>query len=353
MQSLSLNNTLLKKNVKTEKKNLAIITYPAIPMSKNTGLLGWVHNCDTLNQLVVDYRKANHTVVDPEIKLMRSMTSNFQTICLPHKVEIYRYVLENTRGEYLKKILWLKSENAEAWLVKRTNYVRSLATMSMVGYILGLGDRHLSNIMMQRVSGKVVHIDFGDLFEATMKRKDFPERVPFRLTRMLTKAMEACGIEGNYRATCNNVMEVIRENKDSLLAILESFVTDPLLNWRLMTYEMLNKSTTDINKKAISKQDIKQIGLNESKLKIPMESLSGRLEIQIRQNFADNSHIKEGDTLNKKALEAVTRIKAKLQGNDFKNALNLSVEQQVSALISQATSDENISQAYIGWNPFL
>ena len=37
--------------------------------------------------------------------------------------------------------------------------------MSMVGYILGLGDRHPSNLMLDRFSGKVIHIDFGDCFE--------------------------------------------------------------------------------------------------------------------------------------------------------------------------------------------
>ena len=42
---------------------------------------------------------------------------------------------------------------------------RSLAVMSMVGYILGLGDRHPSNIMLDRVSGQMMHIDFGDCFE--------------------------------------------------------------------------------------------------------------------------------------------------------------------------------------------
>lgn len=37
--------------------------------------------------------------------------------------------------------------------------------MSMVGYILGLGDRHPNNIMFNRNSGKIIHIDFGDCFE--------------------------------------------------------------------------------------------------------------------------------------------------------------------------------------------
>ena len=30
-------------------------------------------------------------------------------------------------------------------------------------------------------------------------------------------------------------MRVIRENKESLMAVLEAFVYDPLINWRLLT----------------------------------------------------------------------------------------------------------------------
>jgi len=107
--------------------------------------------------------------------------------------------------------------------------------MSMVGYILGLGDRHPSNLMLDRFTGKVVHIDFGDCFEVAMHREKFPERIPFRLTRMLINAMEVSGIEGNFRITCEHVMRVLRENKDSLMAVLEAFVYDPLINWRLIT----------------------------------------------------------------------------------------------------------------------
>jgi FKBP12-rapamycin complex-associated protein len=117
--------------------------------------------------------------------------------------------------------------------------------MSMVGYILGLGDRHPSNIMLERSTGKIVHIDFGDCFEIAMRREKFPEKIPFRLTRMLTKAMEVSGIEGNYRTTCENTMKVMRENKESLLAIMEAFVYDPLISFRLMNPKMFKGHQDD------------------------------------------------------------------------------------------------------------
>ena len=127
---------------------------------------------------------------------------------------MFEHALENTPGNDLARVLWLKSRSSETWLDRRTTYTRSLAVMSMVGYLLGLGDRHPSNLMLDRYSGKILHIDFGDCFEASMHREKFPERVPFRLTRMLVRAMEVSGIEGNFRSTCEGVMGVLRSNKE-------------------------------------------------------------------------------------------------------------------------------------------
>ena len=50
--------------------------------------------------------------------------------------------------------------NCESWLIRTTNYSRSLAVMSIVGYILGLGDRHLNNLLMSRKNGQIISIVF-------------------------------------------------------------------------------------------------------------------------------------------------------------------------------------------------
>jgi serine-protein kinase ATM len=52
-----------------------------------------------------------------------------------------------------------------SWFRMRLNYARSVATTSIVGHIIGLGDRHLSNILMDNENGEVVHIDLGIAFE--------------------------------------------------------------------------------------------------------------------------------------------------------------------------------------------
>ena len=51
------------------------------------------------------------------------------------------------------------------WFRTRLNYARSVATTSIVGHVIGLGDRHLSNILMDYDNGEVVHIDLGIAFE--------------------------------------------------------------------------------------------------------------------------------------------------------------------------------------------
>lgn len=51
MQLFSLVNKLLTNNRDTERRDLAITTYSVIPLSTNetnSGLIGWVKDCDTL-----------------------------------------------------------------------------------------------------------------------------------------------------------------------------------------------------------------------------------------------------------------------------------------------------------------
>lgn len=102
--------------------------------------------------------------------------------------------------------------------------------MSIVGHVLGLGDRHLDNILMDFITGEVVHIDYNVCFDKGRRLK-IPEIVPFRLTQMIEAALGLTGTEGIFSANCETVISALRKNKDIVLMLLEVFVWDPLVEW--------------------------------------------------------------------------------------------------------------------------
>lgn len=156
-----------------------------------------------------------------------------------------------------------------------------------------------------------------------MQREKFPEKVPFRLTRMLVKAMEVGGIEGTFRSTCESVKNVMRQNEDSLMAILEAFVHDPLMNWKLLEKTNLESSRENVAPELLG-----------------VDSFVGEEEQE------------EGDQSNQtsaKAAAVIKRVRDKLTGNDFYEDEKITVAEQVRKLILQATSKYNLCQSYIGW----
>lgn len=371
MQLFGLVNTLLGNARKTSEKDLPIQRYAVIPLSPNSGLIGWVPNCDTLHHLIREYRDARKITLNQEHKYMLSFAPAYDHLPLIAKVEVFEYALQNTEGNDLARVLWLKSRTSEVWLGRRTNYTRSLAVMSMVGYLLGLGDRHPSNLMLDRYSGKILHIDFGDCFEASMNREKFPEKVPFRLTRMLEKAMEVSGIEGNFRSTCENVMQVLRTNKDSVMAMMEAFVHDPLINWRLFNFNEVPHMPTLVSTHATA-----VVNSDESSNRHLTQPQRGARERELLQ--AVNQLGDANEVLNERAVVVMARMSNKLTGRDFSTCASiptnsnqhsvdqstmisgdrsevdhgLSVKLQVQKLICQATSHENLCQNYVGWCPF-
>lgn len=236
MQALGLVNEIIDNTRDTMHQGLLIQRYSCTPLSASVGIVEWIHNTDTLNTLLSDYRNAHGNGIYVEANLFKETCGHYDSAPIIQLLEAFEYSQSRTNGMELANILWLKSESSEIWVEKRSLYVKSLAVMSMVGYLMGMGDRHLSNIMLDRRSGRICHIDFGDCFETASHRERFPERVPFRLTRMLVNAMEVKSVEGSYRLTCERVMKVLRDsqNVESLMALLEAFVYDPLINWRLV-----------------------------------------------------------------------------------------------------------------------
>lgn len=187
----------------------------------------------------------------------------------------------------------------------------------MVGYILGIGDRHVSNILIDEQSAELVHIDFGIAFEQS-KCLPTPETVPFRMTRDLVAAMGCSGVDGIFRRSCERTMDVLRCNKRTIITILEVLLYDPLYAWALTS------------RQANSRQS--------------MVSSS-----------ADDGGVVAGEQKNVMAERALTRLEAKLDGKEEGAASGATetVEAHVELLIAQATNPYNLCRLFEGWQAYL
>ena len=178
-----------------------------------------------------------------------------------------------------------------------------------------MGDRHIANILIDIASAELVHIDLGVAFEQG-KTLRTPEMVPFRLTRDLVDAMGVTGVEGVFRKCCEEVMRVLRSNREFLLTILEVFLHDPLYRWAPNL-----SSFSKIQKKSKSKSKAKDELTEE-------ESLSSTTP------------------LNKEAEKTLKRLEQKLQGLEY--GVAMTVEGQVNQLINEAQDPERLCKMFHG-----
>ena len=158
-------NTLLLRNKETRSRSLHIRTYKVVPLTQRAGVLEWVRNTIPIGDYLVaahaKYHPNDMTPYECRYKLHEAEEKG-----LPHakKVAMYESVTKNCQPVF--RHFWLeKFPDPNIWFAKRLAYVRSVAATSMVGHILGLGDRHAQNILLDVNTAEVVHIDLGIAFE--------------------------------------------------------------------------------------------------------------------------------------------------------------------------------------------
>jgi len=94
------------------------------------------------------------------------------------------------------------------------NYVRSCAGYSIICYILGIGDRHLHNLLL-RENGCLFHVDFGFI----LGRDPKPLPPPMKLTTEMINAMGGFGSKywQDFRGFCFAAFNTLRRHANVVL----------------------------------------------------------------------------------------------------------------------------------------
>ena len=225
-QVFILVNRLLVREPVTRKRKLSIRTYKVIPLSQRSGIVEWCEGTVPLGCYLIGtpqkpsggahsrYRPMDWPSADCRKRLMDAAKKTkdsklkvFQEICQHFRPVFHHFFMEHFA-------------NPSEWFEKRLAYTRSVAASSIVGYIVGLGDRHVQNILIDTKTAEFIHIDLGVAFEQG-KTLPTPETVPFRLTQDLVDGMGIAGVEGVFRRCCEETLVVMRASHEELKTIVQ------------------------------------------------------------------------------------------------------------------------------------
>ncbi len=231
MELNTMINRLLVKDTESRRRNLYIRTFSVIPLNENNGMVQWVNDTSVLRNILNELYSRNY---GPELiktsKIQEIFTAQLRPRGNMNLLEVYEKVLRAKFPPIFHKWFLEKFSTPADWVAAVNRYTRTMAVWSMVGYVVGLGDRHAENMLFDGTNGDCVHVDFACLFNKG-ETLNVAERVPFRLTPNLVDVMGVSGYEGGFTNICACAMKVLRGNHDSLLNVLETFLHDPLVEW--------------------------------------------------------------------------------------------------------------------------
>jgi serine/threonine-protein kinase ATR len=220
-------------------------------------------------------------------------------------------------------------QDPHKWFEARTRFALSAAAWAAVGHVIGLGDRHSENILLDTSCGECVHVDFDCIFDKGLNLPR-PEVIPFRLTPNMLDGFGPTGAEGAFTGGLKSAMAILRDNRDLLLSVLDPFLRDPVIDWKRQRHKEKENSEVASNSNDES-DDAKR------SIRVIDERLRGIYNLK-------NPNSKK-----------IKRVDRKMQDShdEMASMLPLSVEGQVHKMIAEATSHENLVQIYVGWMPWL
>lgn len=359
-QALELMSRQLMLDKNCKQNRLQIQTYQVVPINSNCGMLSVVQNAKTVNEYLADFMKGS-TLSDHQGKVREAFRNfliggnYFTTWPKAYEKGIVNRSRQELVAEFInkessfendiiQKALMNSALTLETFYILRKNFITSLTTMNIAHWLLGIGDRHLSNILIDIKTGRLIGIDFGVAFGAATTTLMIPELVPFRLTSHFVNVMEPMGIEGIIKKNMIHALRCLRDYGRTIVICLEVFVKEPTLDWQ----QRSKKICDDTNDLSLASSAWNP----ESRVAIVQRKLEGASPLKItKDELLMNTIV----TRNERLLQAYMKLidgEAENSREHLKDD-GLSVEEQVACLIDLATDKALLACVYLGWDPWI
>ncbi|KAL6426997.1 hypothetical protein ACFW04_009296 [Cataglyphis niger] len=235
-------NRTLRNDASCRQRRLAIDTYEVIPLSKSFGLIQWIEDTKSLDDLVrftLSKRESDQckSIRDRYMAWIASATFSKQIVD-QYKEAVSRYswrtvteqmerFVGETKRTALRDAFDIISPSPECFVTLRRNFVASYATMCAAHWLAGIGDRHLQNTLVRVTTGRCLGIDFGHAFGGGL-RTSIPELVPFRLTPQILELLLPFTERDLLATIMTHVMRALRDDCGPILACMDIFIHKPI-----------------------------------------------------------------------------------------------------------------------------
>ncbi|KAG0050163.1 hypothetical protein BGZ83_005055 [Gryganskiella cystojenkinii] len=363
-QLFSLMNDIMRKDPQCSQQNISVGTYSVIPMSGSLGILEWIDNTVPLRQCIesqVPRKETWRKGLEMYSKFMDSFKGDmmgYNNMFMQASREKVTKHLESLYVHYREDLLRISiarlAASPEAFLMLRSEFAKSLAAINVCSYILGIGDRHLENFLIDKSSGCMIPIDFGHAFGSATEVLPVPELVPFRLTRQLQSFLNPLGPKGLLEHPMVCIMKALQGKRDVILNTMDVFVKEPLLDWRKFAV---------IQAKQLKKQgvDMESFEIDETSSAPPAWYLQQKMDIARKKLEGYNpayltvQELKMGHT-GKPFLNAVCKIAMGDKNISVRaqhDEVCGSVQGQVECLIDMATDPDILGRCWSGWHSWI
>jgi hypothetical protein len=379
------------------RSRLSARTFSVIPMTPKVGILEWVQhtmplksiiseemakdplflslnrNCisksNPPNSSIKSVELSNITASEERLKWMKGHDAAcYHDVYKKARAEVtyklWKKMMKTTPDDFLRRKFLSMSSTSEVFLTLRSECALSLSVSCIFGYLLGIGDRHLENLLLDLHGGSIVQIDFGICFGMGASVLPVPELIPFRLTSQLRALFQPLDGTNLLRHYMIQTLQCIQSDfgRETLENALEIYVNDPVVDWLKGTYdkeEMMNELRDDLQWEP------------RRRIHNAMKKINGYHPVHLLvEELKQNPRVKQFDS-----VEAITSILWQSANNtaaDGTGAGTSSVSQemkqnlmkrkpdhridtasQVDVLINLATDPNILTRQWVGLLPWL
>ncbi|KAI3386055.1 hypothetical protein SNEBB_001858 [Seison nebaliae] len=368
---------LLNKFAKNKKH--CVITYSIIPLTTKLGLLEWVDGTTTLKGFIeseMNQMEKNSTnssrqlysmfyskLMDPNKKsLVSAYHAGYNQMTSEQIEEMFKEILETIPPNLLHRRFNRISKNLEQFFHVSTSLAASYAVVSTFQYILGIGDRHLSNFLIHETSGRMLPIDFGMAFDFGVCHQPIPELVPFRYTNQMRYLFQPICENGIFLPSFRATLSTIRSETISslVLSTMTVFINDPCIDWIGNALRVANRESNLNNSIQLvpsnNSESFQHISKNyvHDRIDGVRMKLKGINPIHILLSSLQNSSLTRNTKENIKRIVIGQQFRVRKYFYDkYSLQYSLSINESVASLVDMATDYDLLGRMYIGWEPFI